>query len=626
MSIRSKTLLIFLVVLSILLAVILPYAINRTNKLRFLYLEDLAGRFKDEMDRAVSAKNDVWLTNALQIAKNPIIIDAMARGDREPAIRLLAEYSSDFKEYTNFKNVVVHLIDGENRSFVKSWDSVQFGESLSYSRAYPMVLNSGTPFVTMEESPKGLRLKGLFPVMKDNSLIGIVNYEGGLNSIKRDMEEKNLEFLYVLDESYLPIATSLKESPSVQGYRVSQKDINQDFVDFCALECDLETARSDYFFNKNYVVKAIPVLHENGEELGYYFMGQKTDIALEDFQVNMRFTQVIFLGMGLAIMVLLAVFMFFLEMNIIKPVRNFSNAFSQIAMGDLEQDINVSEKTYLGTLASSGKGMVESLRKFINGIQGSTLSIEKTFKVMVNVMNSSISEANRIASETNKTLREVTHLDESTAQADSAVNTVEKEIGILQERVEDQTSAISETTSAITQMTASIESIAHIAESRLSSTQELLRLTDNGSTQVQQTIILINDIGESIGSMQQMANIISEITEQTNLLAMNAAIEAAHAGELGKGFAVVAGEIRALAESTSKSSIQIGQTLSALSVKIAAAIDAGEKTESVFGLISESSHTVARAFESINMSTSELNVGSEEMVKASVLLRDIAND
>jgi hemerythrin-like metal-binding protein len=196
----------------------------------------------------------------------------------------------------------------------------------------------------------------------------------------------------------------------------------------------------------------------------------------------------------------------------------------------------------------------------------------------------------------------------------------------LVKRIEFQRGLVQQSASAIEEMSASIERVAHVSSARHGDAETLRRTTDRGSHAVQTTERAIEDVSASVEAVHAMIDVINDIAARTNLLAMNAAIEAAHAGSAGRGFAVVAAEIRKLAETTAANASQISSRLTSLVDRISDARAAGSETQSAFREIEQGVVVVADSFSEITGSTSELSAGAREVVVATESLRDVSDE
>ena len=187
-------------------------------------------------------------------------------------------------------------------------------------------------------------------------------------------------------------------------------------------------------------------------------------------------------------------------------------------------------------------------------------------------------------------------------------------------------------------MVANIKSITDTLEKTDVVIKELGGATADGKETLIKSNTVTNKIAEESGSLMEASAVIQHIASQTNLLAMNAAIEAAHAGESGKGFAVVADEIRKLAEDSDAQGKTITSTLKILSGEIEDLSSSSKVVETKFNVIfnlseevkemshrlteamkeqENGSHEVLEAIKDINSVTSEVQQGSSEMLRGS---------
>jgi methyl-accepting chemotaxis protein len=179
--------------------------------------------------------------------------------------------------------------------------------------------------------------------------------------------------------------------------------------------------------------------------------------------------------------------------------------------------------------------------------------------------------------------------------------------------VESQGSMVEQTTAAVTELLASIESVVNIAKQQKESTGSLVRTARAGGDQLEDTVAVISGIERNIDEIRETLTLIDGIAAQTNLLAMNAAIEAAHAGEAGRGFAVVAEEIRKLAEDSSSNATEIATVLGQIIEGIQNADSMSKETSAAFTEIDNEVSRTVSSLDEISATMIEMNSGSREI-------------
>ncbi|MCL2380551.1 MAG: methyl-accepting chemotaxis protein [Treponema sp.] len=195
--------------------------------------------------------------------------------------------------------------------------------------------------------------------------------------------------------------------------------------------------------------------------------------------------------------------------------------------------------------------------------------------------------------------------------------------GQLNGHVTEQSTAVTESAAAIEEMIANIQSVTNVLSKNTDRVKELQAASEVGHTGLNDVVIDIREIANESDSLLEINSVMENIASQTNLLSMNAAIEAAHAGEAGRGFAVVADEIRKLSESSSEQSKTIGAVLK----KIKGAIDKiTRSTDNVldkFSAIDDGITTVAEQERGVLNAMEEQREGSKQVLEAVGQLSDI---
>ncbi len=207
-------------------------------------------------------------------------------------------------------------------------------------------------------------------------------------------------------------------------------------------------------------------------------------------------------------------------------------------------------------------------------------------------------------------------------EAAASVRTITGRIRSLEERLQEQSNAILQSSSAIEEMLANIDSVTRAIVTSSSYFDKLGRVSQVGEEQLLSVIEMIRKINARSEELLETNTVISSIAGQTNLLSMNAAIEAAHAGDSGKGFAVVADEIRKLAENATEQSRSTEKILREIVTAFGEITESSQQAGENFGSIRELIQTVVRIESEVKDSMQEQNASSREIQLAIGGLRD----
>ncbi|MCF4997827.1 HAMP domain-containing protein [Pseudomonas syringae] len=276
---------------------------------------------------------------------------------------------------------------------------------------------------------------------------------------------------------------------------------------------------------------------------------------------------------------LTVLFAWLLTVSITKPIAKALNAAETIAEGNLTQPIHVDGTDEAGRLLAAMEKMQSKLRDTLQRISGSATQLA--------------SAAEELNSVTDESARGLTQQNNEIEQAATAVN--------------EMTSAVEEVArNAVSTSEASKEATTSAGDGR-DLVQETVSAIERMSADVQSTATLIGDLANESRDIGKVLDVIRGLADQTNLLALNAAIEAARAGEAGRGFAVVADEVRALAHRTQQSTSEIERMIGSIQTGTEHAVDSmrnsTERAESTLNI----ARGAGLSLDTINTAIVEIN-------------------
>jgi len=311
--------------------------------------------------------------------------------------------------------------------------------------------------------------------------------------------------------------------------------------------------------------------------------------------------------------------------SIIRKINRIQDDIAVLATGDLTRRVDESGKDELSQLGVNLNTFIVNLVETLSSIQaGSRANTEARNNLILAVEDSSSSV---VEGEKNveSILNLASRLDSSVSESSRSADQIVSRVDSFAEMIQSQASMVEESTAATTQIMASLSNMSKSVSGNKDAALRLESVARDGSEIIEETGSTIRRVSSHVNTIQEMADVIKGVADQTNLLAMNAAIEAAHAGDAGRGFSVVADEIRKLAEKTSENSRIISENLRSIINDINSATDSSNQTVQSFEQIDVEIRGVISRTAEVASSIEELNQGSGQVMEAMSELQDYTN-
>ncbi len=312
------------------------------------------------------------------------------------------------------------------------------------------------------------------------------------------------------------------------------------------------------------------------------------DMSKPTREINTRIISTAILTLAVAI-ILTASVLVLTRLLIVKPLATVNSFLSRLSSGegDLTIEIPQTSRDEIGEVAGNVNAFRLSLARLIASLRSIVLSLSADSQELAANSAETASASTQIGANMDGVKKQIDTLYQLVEDVKSRAVGIDEASGTQRDSVLAQTATVVKANGILERMAGQSEAMAANARSAKETYERLSKAAEEGRADLETSTAAITDVSGKSDALIETTAIIAGIASQTNLLAMNAAIEAAHAGEAGKGFAVVADEIRRLAEDSALQARNTDAALGSISSAMAGMVEAAHNMEKSFAAMSE---------------------------------------
>lgn len=527
------------------------------------------------------------------LATHPILYDEKATLDQKLAFLDTERKRSGHLSMT--------LVDTKGNAINLERNTFNIAEQNNYKKALEGISNVCNPVISKNDG--SLIVMYSVPIKKGDAIVGVINAvrsSDELSTYTNSIKLGNTAKAYMLNNEGTIIADQNKDIIINQTNHIKNLSKDSSLEGLVTIEKNMingSKGSGQYKLNgKSHFIGYAPV-KDTGWSLAIPVDSNEILAELSVLTKGIIGVSILFLVVG-------ALLAYFVASNISKPINSSINELTLIADGDLTSDIPsdlLTRKDEIGTMVKAINTMKYSILSILNDIKDSSTYINNQTENLYSISKNFIISSEGINVATN----------------DVARCNIE------------QASALTDISSIVDSFSAKLDEVVKLISEVDSSTVDIKNMADNSNVDMDNVVLSVKELNKSFSNLisktknveinvrkiNEITNLINNISEQTNLLALNAAIESARAGESGRGFSVVADEIKKLAQQSLDSSVNISKIISEISSDTELMV---KTTETVNVEISKQESSISTAIDSFNAIT--------EAVQSITPKMDLANE
>ena len=611
-------------------------------------------------------KKDVGISNAVSVANDGKIKQALQENNREIAIKSLKNLGKSLKASTPFKNVKVHVHTKDNKSFVRIWKLNKFGDDLSGFRHSIVKVNQTKNAVnTFELGKAGLSLRSVVPVTSnDGTHLGSLEFMQGLNSVAKAFNKNKDGFILLMDKRVSSVKTFKEEMIYKSNYIISQKFVNKTFLSDAKSINLNELLKNKRFESDKYLYTYVDVKDFRDQKLGIAIVGsplEKVNVAVESAKEIINIAIIIILVM---IFFNLLAIITLVRKLVLTPLESFNSGITELISSNSSNSsmrINKQSNDELGEVAdnfnkylekidtgiqedkkvitevvdivkkakegfysytinrSSANPQMEELKNQLNDMMTITKdNISMITDALIAFGNAKYSYSIDAKSSGNigslikgtnalgGSISEVLcMIDNTSVRLSKNANSLAATSEELSASSTQQAASLEETAAAIEEITSTITATNEQTVKMSKLAKDLKHTSDEDDELAHKTGKSMEDINQATTDIAEAISVIDQIAFQTNILSLNAAVEAATAGEAGKGFAVVAQEVRNLASRSAEAANTIKDLVSYAQSKTSEGKQTADKMVDSFNFLNERVLEITNVVDEVTHATKE---------------------